>query len=166
MLTRQLLFSLVIAFGVINAPSVFSMELNKLQLKSLLPNNDGVVNSNENVSTIAMIYQPGCKWCKKQGKLLAKIQRACASHANVAIIGAYGSTQKLKRELRHFDKNLPAFEANKKFLIIIKGVEAFPTTIVFDKEGELIAKKRGYIKPKHLAQVMAAITEQHCDIEI
>lgn len=166
MLTRHLLFSLLIAFGVIYTPSVFSTELNKLQLKSLIANNGRTVNNNENLSTIAMIYQPGCKWCKKQGKLLAKLQRVCSQHANVAIIGAYGNTQKLRRELRHFDKSLPAFEANKQFLRKIQGIAAFPTTVIFDQKGKLIAKKRGYIQPQKLAQVMAEITEQRCDIAI
>ena len=163
MLIRQFIFGLFIVFGTVNVSNAFAIEYSQLQLKSLRHSNDSAVNSNDSLATIAMIYQPGCQWCKKQGKLLAKIQHNCALHANVALIGADGKTQMLRRELRHFDKNLPAFEANKKFLRQIQGVEAFPTTVVFDKNGKLIAKKRGYIEPKKLAQVMAVITEQRCD---
>jgi len=162
MLIRQLIFGLIITFGSVNVSNVLAIEHNHFQLKSLLPDNR-VINANEDLSTIAMIYQPGCQWCKKQGKLLANIQRLCASHANIAIIGAEGTTQKLKRELRHFDKNLPAFEASKQFLRKIQGVKAFPTTLVFDKNGKLIAKKRGYIKPQKLAKVMSVITQQRCE---
>lgn len=163
MLTRQFIFGLFIVFGAVNASNAFAIKYSQLQLKSLLSSNKGVVNSNEDLATIAMIYQPGCQWCKKQGKLLAKIKRQCSLHANIALIGADGKTQKLKRELRHFDENLPAFEANKNFLRKIQGVEGFPTTVIFDKNGKLIAKKRGYIEPKKLAQVMAVITEQRCN---
>lgn len=166
MLLRLFIFGLTMVFGVLHTSNAFSLELNKVQLKSLLPEDESKISFNENLSTIAMIYQPGCKWCKKQGKILAKLQGECASHANIAIIGADGSAQKLRRELRYFDKNLPAFEANKHFLRKIKGVAAFPTTVVFDKEGQLIAKKRGYINPQKLAQVMSVITEKRCNIAI
>jgi thioredoxin-related protein len=166
MLARQFILGLVITFGAANAPNVFAIEQSQLKLKSLVSGDKVVLNRNEGLSTIAMIYQPGCKWCKKQGELLANIQRQCASHANIALIGADANTQKLRRELHYFDPNLAAFEANKKFLRKIKGVAAFPTTVIFDSSGKLIAKKRGYIEPKKLAQVMGAITKQHCDVTL
>ena len=164
MIARQLIFGFLIAFGAIYAPNVFAIEHSLSQLKSLQPGNIAAIENYAEVSTIAMLYQPGCKWCKKQGKLLANIQKSCGAHANIALVGADGNTQKLKRELRHFDKNLPAFEANKKFLRKIKGIEAFPTTVVFDKKGKLIAKKRGYIEPQKLAQVLGVLTNQRCNI--
>ena len=163
MLTRLFIFSVLMVLGAVNASNALAIDYNQLHLKSLVTNDTKLDHGNENLVTIAMIYQPGCKWCKKQGKALAKIQHQCAQYANIALIGADGKTQTLRRELRHFDKNLPAFEANKKFLLKIQGVEAYPTTVVFDKKGKLIAKKRGYIAPKKLAQVMALITEQRCD---
>lgn len=166
MFTRQLILGLVLAFGAIYAPSALAKEQSQLHLKSLQSGSKTAVNTNKNVSTVAMIYQPGCQWCKKQGKLLANIQRQCGAQVNIALIGADANKQKLKRELRHFDNNLPAYQASKSFLRNIKGVAAFPTTVIFDVNGKLVAKKRGYITPEKLAQVINTITHQGCDSTI
>lgn len=130
--------------------------INPLQRTELAPTNQ--------LNTIAMIYQPGCKWCKKQGKTLASLQKQCGDKANIALIGDDGTPSTLKRELRHFDKRLPAFSADKAFLRKIKGVEAYPTTVIFDPNGQLLVKKRGYVDEQKLKQIMGLITNQTCSV--
>ncbi|MGB1197923.1 MAG: TlpA family protein disulfide reductase [Thalassotalea sp.] len=116
------------------------------------------------LATIALVYQPDCSWCKKQGQWLAKVQQQCANQVNLALIGNKGSKRQLKRELQHFDRRLPAYLANKAFLRSIGGVAASPTTLFFDKEGKLLAKKRGFIEPKQFINAVATISQQGCNI--
>ncbi len=170
MTIRQLSLGLMITLGLLVSPSVFSYQPSleqkqepvKIALKSLQSGHKDLLNKNPQLMTVAMVYQPGCKWCKKQGEFLAKIQQQCGQYANIALVGADANSRQLKRELRHFDKGLLAYEANKQFLRKVNGIEAFPTTVVFDQMGNVIAKKRGYIPPEKLNQVMSVLTNQAC----
>ncbi|MCM2678272.1 TlpA family protein disulfide reductase [Echinimonas agarilytica] len=101
--------------------------------------------------TIALVYQVGCRWCKKQAQDLAKLSQ---SHSvNTVLIGMGASSRDLKTELRHFPSHLSAKEANRELLTQIKGVEAVPTTLYISPQGELIYKHRGYIPSATYLQV-------------
>lgn len=154
---------LVLIFNL-SATQVFATDLSALSLKTLPSGKRSLLLPDNHLPTIAMIYQPDCSWCKQQGKWLSKVKSNCEHGVNLRLIGNNGSFRELKRELMYFDKSLPAFHASKKFLRAIGGVEASPTTLFFDKQGRLLAKKRGYIQPDLLITALAQLTEQQCTI--
>lgn len=117
------------------------------------------------LATVAMIYQPDCTWCKKQGKILAKAFETCQSSVNLALVGTKGNAQQLKKELKYYHKDLPAFQASRRFLRQIGGYQASPTTLIFDASGELIAKKRGFISNEKLAKALVILSQGKCKIE-
>jgi|GEM_PF-1104075 len=123
-----------------------------------------VATASDDKVTIAMIYQPDCKWCKKQGQWLAKAHKQCHKDIDIVLIGNNGKKQQLKRELKHFHQEIPAYQANRKLLTAVGGIEASPTTLVFDNQGTLIAKRRGFITNNKLADVANIITQGKCDI--
>jgi thioredoxin-related protein len=134
---------------------------------SLKPLKTGYVAQYKQVSTLAtlvMIYQPDCAWCKKQGKLLAKVFEQCKATLNPVLIGTKGNARKLKKELKHYHKGISAFMADRQFLWSIGGYQASPTLLIFDTSGDLIAKKRGYIAKDKLASALKLLTNGKCKI--
>ncbi len=133
-------------------------------LKPLKAEQVKVVKEDNALVTVAMIYQPNCAWCKKQGQSLAKVFEQCQGSINLALVGTKGNARQLKKELKHYHKELPAFMADRNFLRSIGGYQASPTTLIFDTGGELIAKKRGYIPQDKLAHVLGILSQGECQI--
>ncbi len=116
--------------------------------------------------TVAMIFQPDCSWCKKQGKLLELAFKQCQSSMNIALVGTKGSSRQLRKELKHYHNDIPAFIADRKFLRSIGGYQASPTTLIYNEQGKLIVKKRGFISAEKLAGALAIISQDACHINI
>jgi thioredoxin-related protein len=118
----------------------------------------------DELATLVMIFQPDCSWCKKQGKTLSMAYKQCRGSVNIALVGTKGNARKLKKELKHYHKHIPAFIADRKFLREVGGYQASPTTLVFNAQGELIMKKRGFIAQEKLANVMSIISKGTCHL--
>ncbi len=116
------------------------------------------------LTTITMIFQPDCSWCKKQGKALTKIFQQCQSSMNVALVGTKGNARQLRKELKHYHQDIPSFIADRKFLRQIGGYQASPTTLIFNDKGELIGNKRGFIPEDKLAKAVNILTDGTCQI--
>jgi thioredoxin-related protein len=114
--------------------------------------------------TVAMIYQPDCSWCKKQGKLLERAFKQCKKSMNIVLVGTKGNSRQLRKELKHYHDGIPAFIADRKFLRSIGGYQASPTTLIYNDEGKLIVKKRGFIPEQKLASALAVISKDSCHI--
>ncbi len=114
--------------------------------------------------SVTMIFQPDCSWCKKQGKTLAKAFEQCHSSININLVGAKGKTRQLKKELKHYHQGIPAYKADRQFLRSIGGYQASPTTLIYDHNGKLIAKKRGFIPKEKLANAFSVLTQGQCQI--
>ena len=110
--------------------------------------------SKNNKPTVVMIFQPDCSWCKKQGEVLSQFKTEFGQSINFSLVGTKGRAQQLKRELKHYDKSLPAYLANKRFLRKIGGFEASPTLLIFDQSGALLGKRRGFIESGRLKSVV------------
>lgn len=117
---------------------------------------------NKSVASIAMVFQPNCSWCKKQGKVMEQLLQTCADELNISIVGYKASYRDLRRELKHFGKTLPALEADRRFLASINGIAATPTTLFFDENGELLLKQRGYIQADQLLDAADAMAQSNC----
>jgi len=131
-------------------------------LKSL--KTEKVIEPMNDVATITMIFQPDCSWCKKQGKTLAEAFEQCQSSVNISLVGAKGSNRQLRKALKHYHKSIPAYKADSKFLREIGGYQASPTTLIYDANGQLITKKRGFISHEKLAQALNIISHGNCVI--
>jgi thioredoxin-related protein len=118
----------------------------------------------DNLATVVMIYQPDCSWCKKQGKTLSMAYKQCRHYVNIALVGTKGNARQLKKELKHYHENIPAFIADRKFLREIGGYQASPTTLIFSAKGELVMKKRGFIAQEKLANAISIISKGSCHI--
>lgn len=112
--------------------------------------------------TVAMLYQPNCSWCKKLGVTMANLLKTCDKQVNLSLIGNKGNRRQLKRELKHFSQQLAAYQASKAFLRDIGGVAASPTTLFYDQDGKLLAKRRGYIEPQQFSAAIAQLTNSSC----
>ena len=147
--------------------SVISLSLNvqamPFSLKPLTTVSEKV-SAEDGLATITMIYQPDCSWCKKQGESLAKVFEQCQSSMKVALVGTKGNKRQLKKELKHYHQDMPAYIADRKFLRSIGGYQASPTTLVYDSQGQLLANKRGFISPDKLAQALAIVSQGECQI--
>jgi len=111
-----------------------------------------------------MIFQPDCSWCKKQGKALTEAFKQCKSSVNITLVGAKGNVRELKKELKHYHPSIPAFVADRKFLRVIGGYQASPTTLIYDDKGQLITKKRGFIPYDNLSKALKIISQGNCNI--
>lgn len=147
------------------AADFYTQATTKFYMKPLSPNTNTVLRDHqEQKVTIAMVYQPQCKWCKKQGQWLAKAQQQCSKHFNLVLIGNNGNKQQLKRELKHFHSDIPAFQSNRKLLTSVGGIKASPTTLIFDQAGSLITKKRGYVTADALSQAAKIMSGGQCQL--
>ncbi|GGA90494.1 hypothetical protein GCM10011369_35790 [Neiella marina] len=148
---------LAVVWAPAQADNVVNQPLDDLRRAASAP-----LAPNTAVASIAMVFQPDCAWCKKQGKTMRQILNQCGAELNIAIIGYKASYRQLRRELKHFDQSLPALEADRRFLAAVEGVAATPTTLFFDQNGELLLKQRGYIQPAQLFDAADALTQTGC----
>lgn len=140
----------------------FSSFATPYSLKSLNESAANVVS--QPVATIAMIFQPDCVWCRRQGEMLAKAVKECHLTLNVTMVGAKGSKQTLKKALKHYHPSIPAFMASRSFLRQIGGYQASPTTLLFDAGGKLLTRKQGFIPHDKMSQVMSILSNGACKL--
>ncbi len=156
------LIKLVVLIFISTLTLCASIQAAPFTLKTL--KSDSVVAHENNGATITMIFQPDCSWCKKQGQTLAAAFEQCKSSVNVSLVGAKGNLRQLKKALKHYHKSIPAYKADSKFLRTIGGYQASPTTLIYDVNGQLITKKRGFIAHEKLAQALKIISNGECII--
>jgi len=151
--TALTLFRAVVSFDVNATP---------FELKSLRSTPITSVAEIVGLSTVTMIFQPDCSWCKKQSKTLTKAFEQCQSSLNINLVGTKGNARQLRKELKQYHQDIPAFIADRKFLRTIGGYQASPTTLIYDANGELVAKKRGFISEDKLAHALKLLTAGTC----
>ena len=169
-LTQLLMLMLIsisslISYAQANTAHLASLkQLNTNALNVQSPALKAATAKTKNVAKIAMIFQPNCSWCKKQSKSLNKVFQQCQSSININLVGTQGNARQLKKELKHYPQQIPAFLANRKFLRDIGGYQASPTTLFYNATGELIAKKRGFIPEDKLANALKTLSDGQCVI--
>jgi len=158
-------FKTVIVLIFVGTMTVLAqVQAQPFSLKPLALSQAGPDISANGLVTVAMIYQPDCSWCKKQGKILERAFKQCKKSINIALVGTKGNTRQLRKELKHYHEDIPAFIASRKFLRDIGGYQASPTTLIYNEEGKLIVKKRGFIPDQKLASALAVISKDACHI--
>jgi len=165
MTNNNLIKNIVLALTIVSAMAIFKYaQATPFNLKPLHHSQTEKTTNSNNLATVAMIFQPDCSWCKKQGKALTEAFKQCKSSVNITLVGAKGNVRELKKELKHYHPGIPSFAADRKFLRAIGGYQASPTTLIYDDKGQLITKKRGFIPYDNLSKALNIISQGNCNI--
>ncbi len=92
---------------------------------------------------------------------MQQLQQQCPS-VQLALIGAQGSKDELRQEIRQLQTSLPAFAATATFLRAIEGVDAVPTNLILDQEGRLLVKHRGMLDDNKLRRLKHGLLAPEC----
>ncbi|WP_394203706.1 TlpA family protein disulfide reductase [Shewanella waksmanii] len=152
---------LLVALATSNITMAQNHSVAQIKLKDLRSSHSSV-SYHSDKSTILMFFQPDCPWCKKQAKVMAELQHQCEKHIGFTLVGDKGSRTQLKRELRHFDDQMTAKQSSKKFARSSGGIIGYPTTLVIDNQGNIVAKKRGMVGKELLYQLASELSGGTC----
>lgn len=95
---------------------------------------------------LVSLFEPDCRWCLKQMKVLNRISQECTDALQPLAVGIHGQKTALKRELHRARVQFPALQASPSWLQSIGEVPATPWTLVVDTQGKLITTLRGYFE--------------------
>ncbi|MEZ9142039.1 MULTISPECIES: TlpA family protein disulfide reductase [unclassified Shewanella] len=138
-----------------------ALSVAQIQLKDLRTSQSSVSYHAEK-PTVLMYFQPDCSWCKKQGKIITELLGECGNSVHFTLVGDKGSKSQLKRELRHFSADTPSKQSNKMFVRKSGGVKGFPTTLVLDTQGHVLAKRRGFTSETMLRRLTNELSQGEC----
>ncbi|MCL1046448.1 thioredoxin fold domain-containing protein [Shewanella electrodiphila] len=138
-----------------------ALSVAQIQLKDLRTSQSSVSYHAEK-PTVLMYFQPDCSWCKKQGKIITELLGECGNSVHFTLVGDKGSKSQLKRELRHFSADIPSKQSNKMFVRKSGGVKGFPTTLVLDTQGHVLAKRRGFTSETMLRRLTNELSQGEC----
>tara|TARA_Y100000389_G_scaffold40325_1_gene34883 strand:+ start:2302 stop:2805 length:504 start_codon:yes stop_codon:yes gene_type:complete len=94
-------------------------------------------------STMAIaIFGINCSWCKKQHRMLKKLQNECPNF-NIVMMGIGRDKQKLNTDLKRNQNKFPAFKINNNLLSALNN-ENVPRLILFDPKGNAKLNLLGY----------------------
>lgn len=112
---------------------------------------------------IVMFYQPDCRWCGLQMGAMQDVQAACPN-VLMQLVGIRGASNRLVAELRRHRTHLPAFEGTRELVRRTGGVEATPLTLIFNAEGEEVARQRGYLDKARLLSIAHRLDGATCEV--
>ncbi len=133
----------------------------QIQLKDLRTSQSSVSYHSQK-PTVLMFFQPDCSWCKKQGKIITQLVSECGNSVHFTLVGDKGSKRQLKRELRHFSETIPSQQSTQLFARKSGGVKGFPTTLVLDTQGHVLAKRRGFTDEAMLRKLTNELSQGEC----
>lgn len=131
-------------------------------LKDLRDNAKESIAALSSQPSVVVLIQPNCHWCKRQIDDLELLQSDCQGQFDTVLIGSKAKRNALKRELKHLSSSFPALQADAQFARNIGGVPATLITIFFDSEGNILARKQGYMPFETLRQAISIQTDKSC----
>ncbi|MEZ9821382.1 TlpA family protein disulfide reductase [Shewanella sp. 10N.286.45.A1] len=158
-----LLATLVVS-STASADTNSELSVAQIQLKDLR-HNQSSLSYHTQKPTVLMFFQPECSWCKKQGEIIAELLHECGDKVHFTLVGDKGSKSQLKRELRHFSAELPALQNTKMFARKSGGIKGFPTTLVLDTQGTVLAKRRGFTSEALLRRLANELSNGECALQ-
>lgn len=160
-----IVLTIVSAMAFFTCAQALPFDLKPLNHPQIVKMDEAAISKNATTRpTLTMLFQPDCSWCKKQGQALAKASEQCKDSINITIVGVKGSVRELKREISHYHYDIPAYVADRKFLTAIGGYQASPTTLIYDSNGKIIIKKRGFIPFDSLSKALSIVSQGKCNI--
>ncbi|WP_220755262.1 thioredoxin fold domain-containing protein [Shewanella sp. KT0246] len=159
-----LLTTLVVSNTASAATNSSDLSVAQIKLKDLRTSQSSVSYHAEK-PTVLMYFQPDCSWCKNQGKIITELLGECGNSVHFTLVGDKGSKSQLKRELRHFSADIPSQQSNKMFVRKSGGVKGFPTTLVLDTQGNVLAKRRGFTSETMLRKLTNELSQGECALK-
>jgi len=106
-------------------------------------------------SSFLLFFQPACKWCLRQSRVLDSLLLSCPGQLNAAALGVHGSRHELKREVRKTHPDFPAYMAGEGLLNELNGIPATPIMLLADAQGAYAGSFRGFVAAEQLVRVLA-----------
>lgn len=156
MRTRHGLLAILLVLGAaltsVNAstPDILSFEHENLR--------NGQVEALEQLrgkTSFLLFFQPDCKWCLKQSRVLDRLLKTCPGRLNAAALGVHGSRHALKKELRRLRPGFPAYKTGVTMISELQGVPATPVMLLADERGTFTQSFRGYLPADELSRILA-----------
>ncbi|WDE11669.1 TlpA family protein disulfide reductase [Thalassomonas haliotis] len=160
--SKRFFIALMLALLLMQVLPASAEDLYLYPLKSLVDRETRSLADYQGHARVAVVFQPDCPWCEKQIADLARLEHQCGGAFSTVLIGTRGKRSTLKRELRKFATSMPALKADRGFMRLLKGFEATPVTLFFDRAGKLLANRRGYIPPEKLKRAISLQTGGLC----
>ncbi len=110
---------------------------------------------------LTLFFMPDCRWCRRQHKVLKKMQKSCPK-LNSVMLGVQGSKQKLRRELQRDKNTFPAYVANNVIVNAVGSQSPVPMMLIFDSAGQLALKTIGYTREDKLQQLLLSHNVDIC----
>lgn len=134
----------------------------ELELRSLSSGHKAKLADVKSDLHILLFFQPNCRWCERQAKVLAKLQASCSS-LKVDAIGMFASYQGLRRSISKSRLVLPAYQSSPELLQVLPKVAATPVMFLLNKKGQLLQPFYGFITLKKLEKnLFRQPISQHC----
>lgn len=154
-----LLLFLVATSSVATTSSIYEEEMLRLNHQEhIIVEN---LSSYQGKPLITSFFIPDCRWCKRQQKVLKKIQSECPALSTV-LLGVQGSKKKLKHELKRFKISFPAYLANNNIVKAIGKDTPVPLMLVFNEAGKLAFKTIGFTAEKKLVALLKQYNVLDC----
>lgn len=109
-----------------------------------------------------LFFQPDCKWCLKQSRVLDRLLDSCPGKLNAAALGVHGNRHELKKELRRLRPGFSAFRTGAEMFRELQGVPATPVMLLADSAGNFKQSFRGFLPAEELTRILADQHGIHC----
>lgn len=155
-ITQGLIAALLLnysAHSVAAEPANSEVNLHRYSLVSLHSNDNISLSHYKDKILLISFFEPNCKWCYKQMKVLNQLQESCKHSVQPVAVGVHGRRSELKQELRKAKVNYPAFIASDELLQATGAISSTPITLIISDKGEFIAPLTGYIPLKTLNEI-------------
>lgn len=120
-------------------------------------------SSGDGRGALLLLFAPDCRYCKQQARLMAQLKALCPE-LQMGLIGVQANRAELQQEVRQLQTPLPAFMASPAFLRAIDGVQAIPTSLIIDSDGQLLHKQRGMLGAVALQQLSNQLLAPNCQV--
>lgn len=159
-ITRLAIVLLALAYTLPAAAS--SPDLLGFQHENLRSGQTEALDELRGEASFLLFFQPNCKWCLKQSKILDKLLARCPGQLNAAALGVHANRHELKKELRRLRPDYPAYRTGAGLLNALQGVPATPVMLLADEEGRFAQSFRGYVPEEELAGILSRHHEIEC----
>lgn len=140
MRTRVFLLTFICAFLIVSCSPKKDLDINL----------SGVNVSNINLSILKgkviliNIFQTDCLACQEEMPSLVKLYNKYKQNPNFALIGISLDSNNLKAFISNFHVNYPVYTINENDLSKLGGIAYTPTTILIDRQGNIMERFVGY----------------------
>lgn len=94
--------------------------------------------------TLLLFFEPQCRWCARQAKVLQQLKQQCPNLKQVAM-GINGNLPALRQALFSLGISSRGFKPDPAMLVQLGGIPATPVMLVMNAQGQLVSGFRGFV---------------------